>query len=203
MQTGKILIWNMALGYVGTRNIASETEATPEAQQCALYWDSARRQALRDYPWPWAQRRVSLPETAMPEGYANEWRYCYGLPAKCLKLHRVLPKSAVPPLVRRVPYRLVYNDEGATLVLAQEELAWADYTIDVEDATLWDDLFVGLIARRLACMIAVPLLKNNQAKVQELEQLYRAAIPAAIEGAASEQQDALAQDSWLLSRGWE
>ena len=201
MQTGKIQIWNMALGYIGTRSIASESEVTPEAQLCALYWDSARRQALRAFPWPWAQRRVALAQADMPDVYANEWRCCYALPANCLKLHRMLPRGGVPPLVRRVPFRLVYNDAGATLVLAQEASALADYTVDVADVTLWDDLFVNLMARRLACLIAVPLLKNNQGKVSELEQLYRAAIPSAEEGAASEQQDRPQPDSWLLSRG--
>ena len=45
----QIAIWNRALGFLGARSIAAEDENTPEALQCRLYWDSARRQALRDY----------------------------------------------------------------------------------------------------------------------------------------------------------
>lgn len=202
MQTGKVHIWNMALGFVGTRSVASEDEVTPEAQQCALYWDSARRQALRDYPWNWAQRRVALAEQPMPEAWAAEWAYAYALPTKCLKLHRVIPEGKRPPHdACRVPCKLVHGDDGATLILTQAPAAWADYTSDVPEVAFWDDLFVGLMARKLAAMVAVSLLKNNQAKVQELEQLYRAALPAAFEGAASEQQDTPQPDTWLLARG--
>ena len=202
MQTGKMQIWNMALGFVGTRSVASENEITPEAQQCSLYWDSARRQALRDYPWNWAQRRVALAAQAMPEAWAAEWRHAYGMPAKCLKLHRIIPEGRRAPYdADRVPYMLAHNEDGTTLILTQAPAAWVDYTTDVEQVERWDDLFIGLMARKLACLVAVSLIKNNQAKVQELEQLYRAALPAAFEGAASEQQDKPQPDTWLLARG--
>ena len=42
----KLDIFNMALGFIGTRTIASANENTPEAIQCGLYWDRARRSAL-------------------------------------------------------------------------------------------------------------------------------------------------------------
>jgi len=202
MQVSKVQVWNMALGFIGTRCVASEDEVTPEAQQCALYWDAARRQALRDYPWNFAQRRVPLAEKPLPDEWAGEYDYAYGLPSKCLKLHGVLRKDAVARPLCRVPFRLAHATEGLTYLLTTEEAAYADYTIDVEDVSLWDDLFVGLMARKLACLIAVPLLKNNTQKVQELEQLYRAAVPAAYEASASEEVAKPVDDIWLLSRGW-
>ena len=50
----------MALGFIGTRAVAGPSERTPEAMQCALYWDRARRAALRDFPYPFAKRRIRL-----------------------------------------------------------------------------------------------------------------------------------------------
>ena len=62
----KIEVWNKALGHIGTRTVASESENCEEARQCALYWDAARRQALRDFPYPWAQTRIALAAKALP-----------------------------------------------------------------------------------------------------------------------------------------
>ena len=196
--TSKIEIWNMALGHVGTRTVASESENCEEARKCALYWNSARRQALRDYPFNWAQRRIALANVALPNVWEGEYRYAYALPDGCLKLHKI---SSASSHGRRAPFRVVNND-GAALVLTDCPNAYADYTYDANTPTLWDDLFIGLLARRLACLIAVPLLKNNGSKVQELEQLYRAAIPAAFEGSASEGKTKPEEDSWITSRGW-
>ena len=44
----KLDIYNMALGFVGARTVASPRENTPEAVQCELYWDRARRAALQE-----------------------------------------------------------------------------------------------------------------------------------------------------------
>lgn len=205
MQTGKIHIWNMALGYIGTRNVASEQEKTPEAQQCALYWDAARREALRDYPWNWAQCRAILAQKPLPAEWQQDFSRAYALPNKCLKLHRVYPGQgicAVFPVRRQEPFRIVFDQEGgAPIVLTNATGAIAEYTADVEEPARWDDLFVQLMARRLACLICIPLFKNNANKVRELEQLYRAAIPPAYEASASEQVDRHEEDSWILARG--
>lgn len=193
--TSKIQIWNRALGFIGTRTVASENERCEEAIQCALYWDSARRQALRDFPYNFAQVRVRLASKPMPEVWEREWRYAYGLPDGCLKLHGVRSPGGRPR-----PFRIVYDADGSMFALTDVESAHAEYTQDVESPALWDDLFVGLMARKLAAMIAVPLLKNNSDKVSELEQLYRAALPDAFEAGASEQKDKPLPDSWLESR---
>ena len=75
MTLNQINIWNRALGFLGARGVAAEQENTPEALQCRLYWDTARRQVLRDFPWNFAQRRVWLAPQALPEGFAPEFRY--------------------------------------------------------------------------------------------------------------------------------
>ena len=192
-----IQIWNMALGYVGTRTIASETENCEEARQCALYYDLARRQALRDYPYPWAQTRAALAAKAVPDVWAVEWRYAYGLPDLCLKLHRV----DNPGGHHRTPFRIVSDPDGTVLVLTDVAGAYAEYTQDVQSPTAWDDGFAHMLARKLAALVAVPLLKGNGSKVSELEQLYRASIPSAYGMAASEGKDKPQEDAWITCRG--
>ena len=67
MTISQIDVWNRALGFLGARSVASERENTPEVLQCRLYWDSARRQVLRDFPWSFAKRRAWLALQALPQ----------------------------------------------------------------------------------------------------------------------------------------
>lgn len=196
-EVGKIKIWNMALGYVGTRTVASEAEKCEEARQCALYWDSARQQALRDFPFPWAQHRARLAQKSRPDVWAADWRFAYGLPEVCLKVHRI---GSAERRDLRAPFKMVHDPTGTVLILTDADAAFADYTSDVESPTLWDADFIHMLARKLAAMIAIPLLKNNGSKVSELEQLYRAAIPQAYQPAAQEQKDKQQEDSWIACR---
>ena len=195
---GKLDIFNMALGFIGLRTIASASENTPEAVQCELFWDRARRSALQDFPYGFARRRIRLAEKALPDAYAGEWRHCYGLPDSCLKIVGIYDGrggdfSALPYQIR--------NEGREVIILADTEQAWADYTMDVQDIRLWSELFVMAMARKLACLVAVPLLKNNSQKVQELEELYRLALPRSDGHDASEGRGKARADSWLTARG--
>ncbi|MGE9985377.1 hypothetical protein ACQRA4_06870 [Desulfovibrio sp. SGI.169] len=188
----------MALGFIGTRTIASATERTTEAIQCALYWDRARRSALRDYPYSFATRRVALAEKSMPDAYAHEWRYAYALPDKCLKVHAVYGSGQRSG--NRPPFRLE-SDAAGQLLLCDLSPAFAACSFDVEDISRWDELFVLAMAKKLAALIVVPLLKNNPDKVRELEQLYQMAVQKSEGQAASERAEKKSADGWLAMRG--
>lgn len=193
----KLTIYNMALGFIGTRTIASPNERTPEAIQCELYWDRARRAALRDYPYGFAQRRFRLAQKPMPDEYANVWRYAYSVPAQALKVMRIEDAQGR----RNAPFTIGQADGSDLLILCDQGEAMAVCTVDVEDARLWDELFVEAMAYRLALYVAVPLLKNNSQKLQELAQLYQGILPSAEGQSASEQRSKPQIDSWLTARG--
>ena len=192
---GTIDIFNMALGFIGTRTIASASERTPEAIQCSLYWDRARRAALRDFPYRFAVRRTALAEKVMPKEYEREWLYAYAAPDQCLKIHAVYGQDQR----HARPFR-VESDADGPLVLCNVPRAIAACTFDVKDVSRWDELFVMAMARKLACLVAVPLLKNNSGKVQELERLYQLAIPKSDAQDASESREKQPPDAWLLAR---
>lgn len=216
-------ICNMALGFVGTRTIASPNENTPEAIQCALYWDRARRAALRDYPYSFAQRRVRLAEKPLPEVYATDFTHAYALPDGCLKVHEVhgghglsLGSACGGPNsgsanswgARPTAWQDVWRMESTgeeLIILARQSLAVADCTFDEESVSRWDELFVMAMARRLAAFIAAPLLKNDRGRTQLLEQLYQIAVPRAEGQDASERgphdgPHSSYMDSWLSAR---
>ena len=146
----QIAIWNRALGFLGARSIAAEDENTPEALQCRLYWDSARRQALRDYPWAFAQRRAWLARVALPSGFEQEYRFAYALPEACLKAHEVRHEGLLPR-----PFCLARDPAGdAAILLTSASRALLLYTEDVRHCHQFDDLFAHMLARKLACLLA-------------------------------------------------
>lgn len=193
----RLQIYNMALGLIGTRTVGSPNETTPEAIQCELFWDRARRDALRDYPYRFAIRRFRLPEKDVPDVYAGEWTHCYGLPDACLKVVRV--HDGRRRGVSKTPYAIQRGDEGEML-LCDVEQALIDCVVDVDDITTWDDAFVAAMARKLAVLICVPLCKG-EGKLNGLVQMYQAAIPIAEGADSSESYDRKPNDSWLLARG--
>lgn len=189
-------IWNRALGFLGTRSVASERENTPEAIQCRLYWDNARRQVLRDFPWPFAQRRGWLARLPLPDGYELEYRYAYALPENCLKAHEVRHEGR-----HKRPFALARHAESErTMLLTDAARALLLYTEDVSNCRLFDDLFAHMLSRKLAALVAVSLLKNNTSKINELEQLYAASLPQARQAAMSEGLGPPLRDSWLDAR---
>ena len=199
MTITQISIWNHALGFLGARSVASERENTPEVIQCRLYWDSARRQVLRDFPWSFAQRRAWLGRQPLPAGYEAEFRFAYALPRDCLKAHEIRHEG-----VSARPFSLALNaaeGEGAApCLLTDASRALLLYTADVRQSALFDDLFAHTLARRLAALVAVPLLKNNSQKVAELERLYSESLPRARQAAAGELGGVRGDDAWIAAR---
>ncbi len=204
----KMLIWNMALGWIGTRTVASEDEKTPEAVQCALYWDMARRQVLRSFPWNFAQVRAWLAEVPMPVGYEFEYRHAYAMPLDALKANKILREGRNTHAPNRdygvddFTRFIIVNDQAGkrSVLLTNAEKVVLSYTADIEDARLFDDLFTHVLARKLAADISVALLKNNASKAQELQNLYLASIPTAIQADANEGRERPKEDSWLEAR---
>lgn len=196
--SGRLDIYNMALGFIGTGTIGSPNERRPEAIQCELYWDRARRATLRDFPYNFATRRVRLAERFLPEVYADQWSHAYAWPEKALRVVKLIGEDQC---THRENDFSVRNVDSANVILTNVDVARADIIFDQEDISLWDDLFVMAMARKLACLICTPLVKNNQAKLQELEQLYQMAIPQADAMDASEHRRHRGADAWLVSRG--
>ncbi len=192
-----IQIWNQALGAIGARTVASETENTPEVIQCKLYWDTARREALRDFPWSFAQARSRLASIPLPEVYMNDWSHAYSIPFGCIKLLGVFPQGN---RMGSHPFVLTGGNEGNTMILSDVPQAIADYISDVTDVSRWDELFCRILTLKLAMCLVTPLLKGNTSKLTELESLYKQVLPCAQAATASEGKRKTPPDTWLLQR---
>lgn len=193
----QIAICNMALGFCGAAPIASLTEARPEARYCAQYYDLARERVLRDHPWNFAQHRARLAELDVPEGYAAVFLYAYAMPADCIKAQKVLDEGG-----NELDFEVALGtDRASRIVLTYAPRAFMEYTADVSITDIFDPSFAYALARRLAADIAVPILKNNPQKVQELETLYVNSVRAAQLADAQEgKPEELPDTPWITAR---
>ena len=137
-----------------------------------------------------------LARVALPSGFEQEYRFAYALPEACLKAHEVRHEGLLPR-----PFCLARDPAGdAAILLTSASRALLLYTEDVRHCHQFDDLFAHMLARKLACLLAAPLLKSNSQKIAELEQLYSASLPQARQSDASERRPLPLPDSWLQAR---
>ena len=156
----KIEICNMALSRIGASPIEALTEASEAARKCNQFYEHDRRVVLRRYPWPWATRRVELAAmTDSPQDYLYAYRY----PADCCylrKIFAVAPDGHFVPLPD-VRYKIV-SDETGLVIYTNEPRVVAEYTADVRDAALFDEMFCEALSWKLAASIALKLTGNEQ-----------------------------------------
>ncbi len=155
MAASVISICNMALARIGVSNfISSLTEASAEARACNLFYESMRDYALRDYQWSFANRRVTLADAGTAP---TNWEYKYGYPSDCLRARAIVVQGlATPRNDQRIPFE-VANDNGVRVIYTNQAQAELQYTVRVEDPTLFDPMFVSALAYLLASEIAMPL----------------------------------------------
>lgn len=162
----QLTICNMALSRINQRKIADidETSGTG-APNCKLFYDQVRKAALRSYNFSFSKATAELVVTV---DTPLLWAYEYDKPDDCLRVRRVLPEcgeSLVPTFVGdemiyaakpgssyKTPYEII-GDKICTNL----EDAYCEYTVDVEDADLFDDLFVRLFYTTLARDICMPV----------------------------------------------
>lgn len=139
-------ICNMALARLGAKRITSLTDASNEANHCALQYEPVRDALLRSHSWAFALSRASLSEdTAAP---AFEFDNAFLLPSDCL---RVVSLYYTDATYRIEGKRLLTNDDEAQIV----------YIRRVTDPTEFDPLFVKVLACALAIELVMPLSQDK------------------------------------------
>jgi len=181
-------IANMALSHLGVGvDIADlDTEDSPEAKACRAFYNQARQQTLRDFPWPFATKTVSLGlVTADPN---DEWGYEYTYPADALQLRRIWSGVRNDSRQSRIPYRVVYGLASAS-IYTDIQSATCEYTVDVTATGRIPSDCTNAISLRLASYIAPRVAAGDPYKlgVRAL-QLYVAEINMARANAINEEQ---------------
>ena len=183
MALSEVSICNLALSHLGLFTITALTDNNQEARKCALYFDYGRDFVLRDFPWNFAEKRLSLTEDETIEPIGYDFAYVY--PTDCIDARLIYNEVAGGE-----PIKFVINvneDLDAKHILTNEEDAILIYTARVEDVTLFDPSFDLAFSYYLASLLAIPLT-GDPSKQQAMIQIYSAYMNAAEAANASESE---------------
>lgn len=179
-------ICNRALDKLGQGSITSLEDGTKSANLCIRNWPLIRDQVLRDHPWNFAIKRVTLaPDVAEPVWGFN---YKSPLPTDCLRVIEIRDLSQGD-----------YQIEGRA-VLSNEDVLYTRYISRITDPNEYDALFQDAAASRLAVELCESLTQSNTKK-EILIQEYDMILTMAKRADGQENPPArFEEDLWLLSR---
>jgi hypothetical protein len=83
-------IANLALAHCGISNpIANvSTEKSVEAMMCRSFFDIARQDVIREFPWSFALKQVA--PSLIANQPTSEWLYAYQYPSDALRMVRFM-----------------------------------------------------------------------------------------------------------------
>lgn len=163
----------MALSYIAKGRISSMDEKSENARQCKIHYEHVRRQLLSAQRWVFAERTVKL---ALLNSKVPGWDYVYAYPQQCLSIRQIYDEDGAAGKDDEYhEYTVVTINDSTKSICTNIENAWADYTVDIENANIFSSDFTEALARGLASALAMPLM--GSATVQQTQyQLMQAAV---------------------------
>jgi hypothetical protein len=203
--TSVVAIANMALSRIGnSQRINALDEASIQAEQCALFYETSRDMVLRDYPWGFATSFASLAQLAISDD--PSYGYTYALPSDCLKVRGIVnpvfqdgywPACVDRIEIPRTAFRIISGNRLAT----SANPVTIEYTAKVDSPEVFDPMFVSALAWRLAAQIA-PAIAKDAGAAQMCEQMYRSEIVSAATSMLNEgDTHRQTQSSFITGRG--
>ena len=160
-------ICNLALGHLKCRKISSLSENSVEAVECNLYYEPSRREALKGHDWDFALvvKLIGLSSTYPTQGpnnlYAARWTYAYVAPANAVAVWHIYNEQTKNKTVGE-DFRQIYDDtNNQIIVLTNCADAYAEYTFDLSDTTLFSPDFVMAVSYILAGKMAPGLTGDD------------------------------------------
>jgi hypothetical protein len=160
----KVQICNRALALCRLRSISALTDATPEAETCAYWYDEMREELLAVYDWPFATLTVEMAEHA--EDPPADWAYRFALPVDVAWAREVVTEGQSPTDPPNAFKLELLPDQSAVTLLTNVNPAQLRYTFNCDDEALFDRLFATALGYRLAGMVALVLQKDAELSAQ-------------------------------------
>ncbi|EMX0849495.1 hypothetical protein AAF302_000702 [Pluralibacter gergoviae] len=195
-----IEICNRALSNIGnSRSINSLTEASKEAGQCSLYFESCRDAVLADFEWNFATKRVALADTNSPP---QDFDYAYQYPTDCLRIIEItVPGVRMPNAAMRTEYSTGANSDGTgRLIYTDQPQAWLKYVARITDVNMFDPIFQEALSWRLAAAINMALTTNADLGNNALSMYSRIVLSAAAHSQNESQEPQMPVDEFTIAR---
>lgn len=187
----KTAICNLALTHLKQRTILSVADASEQARKCILFYDRARRAALRQCDWNFATAQGQLAklgdiDTALdnPTVPADQdifygFNFLYAEPANTIRFRKVFNQQrldAFDPYTDRTrderrnaigqvfnKFKLVQSPITKVRAIAcNVDLAFYEITADITDESVFDDMFIDGFAYELALKMCIPLTADKE-----------------------------------------
>lgn len=149
-----IQISNMAIGLVGGTPIMSLSDPTIEAEQCDLYYDTARKFCLESRDWTFASETRRLSPEAV--SLSPEYNYSFVVPADCLVV-RVVASDANLKIVEEY-------QRQSNRIITDSAVIYVRYTKDVRSSALFPSGFSIAVAHKLAEFLSSTLTGDKNLK---------------------------------------
>ncbi|MDH4185528.1 MAG: hypothetical protein OEV08_00905 [Nitrospira sp.] len=162
MATSNVSIANLALQKLGAPSIVALDENSVAARAINACFEAMRDRELRAYFWKFAKRRATLaPHATVPD---FSYALAFPLPVDFLRL--------IKPARVGLDWHLEYH-EGVQAILTNDgdELE-IRYIAKITDPTLFDPMFVEMLACKIAWHCCEQLTQSNSKK-QILMEEYR------------------------------
>jgi hypothetical protein len=178
-------ICNLALSHLSADLINSLSDATKEARQCNLLYESARDFVLQDHPWGFSERRVELSLLSeQPIGYS----YAYQYPTECLLARKIYQeiKTAKPinfeeQIQENLTSRMIVTDQADAVLV---------YTAKITDTNVFSPVFTTTLSWKLASDLAKPITGKASVSLAML-QIYNAYRNRAVIADATESRSSV------------
>jgi hypothetical protein len=152
-----VSVVNLALVRIGARTIRNlSTDQSREAQTARLVFERELRTVLRDFPWAFATRYVTLTLVGGTADTAvnGDWQYSYRVPTDLIFARRLVTTARRTYERHPPPFKLAQDATGGLLYTDQVD-AVLEYTSRLDGAVLSADaLFQDALAWKLAATLA-------------------------------------------------
>lgn len=152
-------ICNVGLSaYLGESRITSLSDTSKAAIECALHYEPTRRMLLERNWWHFASGRQTLAQ--LVNDRSTEWLFKYSRPTDAIAIRWVndpfvarmrLNARLSPDTERETTVDAIYSDTPAAV---------CEYTVDLNDPTLYPQSFREALAAALAARLAMPLTQD-------------------------------------------
>lgn len=193
--TSKLDIGNRALTKLGEARITTFDENSKAAETLTSMWDVVLKAELRANIWNFAKSRAELAASATAPAFG--FARAFPLPSDWVRNLQVGPFLVYP----RPDTRGLFSIEGRAILTDLPAPLQLRYIALPSDTSLFDALFVEVLACRLAAECAEPISQSTT-KAQAKWQEYASAISVAKRANAIERpSQAIGDDTWIESRG--
>jgi len=198
----KVGILNLALGHLGIDGTVANmaTESSEEAIAGRMFYDVARDEVLRGFPWPFATRFAILALVEVEP--TTEWGYSYRYPSDCLNLHRILSGIRNDTRQSRAPFKIA-SDTAGQLIYTDEEDAEIEYTAKDDDPSTYPSDFTIALSFYLASLMAPRLTGGDQFKLGDkaLKNYVLSVSIAASRASNEDQAEEVPESEFIITRG--